>query len=84
VTLADLCARARAVRAARGAATAEPAAEFDAGVVLAFGLFLERESARHADDIRGIEADLAELRETHSWLGPALGGADALEHVDVR
>jgi hypothetical protein len=52
--------------------------------VLAFGLFLERESARHAGDIRGIEADLAELREAHPWLGPALDGANALEHVDVR
>jgi hypothetical protein len=83
VNLSDLCARARAIRAARGNATTDPGQEFDAGVVLAFALFLRREDERHAGDRRDIRRDLADLCTAIPWLGPALDGAEPLEHVEA-
>jgi len=83
VTLDAFIARARAVRAARGQATEDPALEFEAGVRLAMALFLERECSRHAADIRDIESDLSRLCDAHPWIGPALELAGETEHVEV-
>lgn len=70
MTLDTFIARARAVRAARGQATEDPALEFEAGV-------------RLAGDIRDIEFDLSALCDAHPWIGPALELAGATEHVEV-
>ncbi len=83
MNLADLKARAWAVRQARGEATQDPREEFGAGVELGLALFLVREGDRHRGDIREIEVDLAVLVERYPWLGPALVAAGPLEHVDV-
>jgi len=83
LTLADCCARARAIRVSRGLATTDPEQEFDAGLVLGFALFLTREARRHAGDIGDIQADLSAMRASIPWLGPALDSAEPLEHVEA-
>ncbi len=83
MNLADFAARARSVRAARSIMPTDPAEAFNDGTVLGCALFLMREAARHRQDIREIEKDLAALVERYPWLGPALVAAGPLEHVDA-
>ena len=83
MNLADFAARARSIRAARLVTSTDPDEVFSDGTVLGLALFLVRESERHRQDIREIEADLSALAERYPWLGPALVAAGPLEHVGV-